>query len=478
MDVRSYSSEGGQPREQVLLRNFHTARPVAQQVARLSNFSLQRLAAPGILFAAKASAPEEERLVVMSEVEQFTPIIDGTYVRVPEFEKVFLDAVEVLRDSRRSGRGELVWNRIAFIIGSVIDLTEEQMQRLAERLSPPTLDLGLEKVELHGRFTFGRGDEPQPLVAEWSNPVGLGARVAYAKPRHRPMQIRSRYEQQVLAARRRGLFYPYEVIKRLVALEGDRAVNEGRFEEFDLDGEGKLVAVADRPYGHNQANVVVGVITNWTARFPEGLTRVMIIGDPTRRMGALAEPECRRIIEAIDIAERRRLPVEWVALSAGAAIEFDSGTENLDWTAAVLRRIVEFTADGGVINVIVDGGCVGAQSYWNAEATMLMHCKGALIMTPRGYMVLTGKKALEYAGSVAGPSNEAIGGLDIMEPNGEIHYAAADLNRAFDLLFQHYEVTYVPPDRPLYAAGGKHGRRQPRRQRVSLRGNGRLQDPR
>ena len=66
-------------------------------------------------------------------------------------------------------------------------------------------------------------------------------------------------------------------------------------------------------------------------------------------------------------------------------------------------------------------------------------------MTPRGYMVLTGKKALEYAGSVAGPSNEAIGGLDIMEPNGEIHYSAPDLNNAFDLLFRHYDVTYVPP---------------------------------
>ena len=318
------------------------------------------------------------------------------------------------------------------------------MQLLAGRLSPPTLDLGLEKVELHGKFTFGRG-EPQTLVAEWSNPVGLGATVAYAKPRHRPMPTRSRYEQQVLVARHRGLFYPYEVIKRLVALEGDRAVNEGRFEEFDLNTEGQLVSVGDRPYGHNQANVVVGVITNWTTRFPEGLTRVLIIGDPTRRMGALAEPECRRINEAINLAEARRLPVEWVSLSAGAAIEFDSGTENLDWTAATLRRIVEFTAAGGVINVIVDGGCVGAQSYWNAEATMLMHTKGALIMTPRGYMVLTGKKALEYAGSVAGPSNEAIGGLDIMEPNGEVHYSAPDLNRAFEILFRHYDITYVPP---------------------------------
>ncbi len=445
MDVRTYIVEGGSAREEALLKHFHSARPVAQQVKRLSNFALERFSAPGILFAARASAPEEERLVVMAEIEQFDPIIEETYVRVPAFEKVYLDAVEVLRDYRRTRQGEPVWNRISIVVGRVVDLTEEQMERLAERLSPPTLDLGLEKVELHGRFSFGRANPPEELVAEWSNPVGLGVSVSYHKPRHRPMPTRSRYEQQVLVARRRGLFYPYEVIKRLVALEGDRAVNEGRFEEFDLDAEGKLASVADRPYGHNQANVVVGVITNWTTRFPDGLTRVLIVGDPTRRMGALAEPECRRINEAIDMAERQRLPVEWVALSAGAAIEFDSGTENLDWTAAVLRRIVEFTAAGGVINVIVDGGCVGAQSYWNAEATMLMHCKGALIMTPRGYMVLTGKKALEYAGSVAGASNEAIGGLDIMEPNGEIHYAAPDLNRAFEVLFRHYDVTYVPP---------------------------------
>jgi hypothetical protein len=75
--------------------------------------------------------------------------------------------------------------------------------------------------------------------------------------------------------------------------------------------------------------------------------------------------------------------VEWVAVSSGARIAMDSGTENLDWTARVLARIVRFTQGGGVINVIVDGVNVGAQSYWNAEATMLLHCRGALIMTPR-----------------------------------------------------------------------------------------------
>jgi len=143
--------------------------------------------------------------------------------------------------------------------------------------------------------------------------------------------------------------------------------------------------------------------------FLEGMTRVLLLGDPSKDLGAIAEPECRRILAAIDLAEARRLPVEWVALSSGARIALESGTENLAWTAAVLARLIRFTADGGVINVIVDGPCVGAQSYWNAEATMLMHCKGALVMTPRGYMILTGKRALEQSGSVAGATNEAIG---------------------------------------------------------------------
>ena len=47
------------------------------------------------------------------------------------------------------------------------------------------------------------------------------------------------------------------------------------------------------------------------------------------------------MIAALDLAERRGLPVEWFALSAGARISMDSGTENMDWVAAALKRIVD-----------------------------------------------------------------------------------------------------------------------------------------
>jgi acetyl-CoA carboxylase carboxyltransferase component len=76
---------------------------------------------------------------------------------------------------------------------------------------------------------------------------------------------------------------------------------------------------------------------------------------------------------------------------------------------------------------------------------MLMHCRGTLVMTPRGYMILTGKRALEVSGSVAGPTNEAIGGLEVMLANGEAQYEAADLHQAYQLLLTHYEYTHVPP---------------------------------
>ena len=79
----------------------------------------------------------------------------------------------------------------------------------------------------------------------------------------------------------------------------------------------------------------------------------------------------------------------------------ESGTENLDATARVVRRIIGFTERGGVIHLVVYGVNVGAQSYWNALATMLGRTRGALVMTPDASMVLTGRAALEASGSVA-----------------------------------------------------------------------------
>jgi acetyl-CoA carboxylase carboxyltransferase component len=75
---------------------------------------------------------------------------------------------------------------------------------------------------------------------------------------------------------------------------------------------------------------VAGLVATPTALHPEGIERVVLLGDPTKALGALSEAECRRVVAAIDLAERMRVPLEWFAVSAGARIAMDSGTENLD----------------------------------------------------------------------------------------------------------------------------------------------------
>ena len=106
---------------------------------------------------------------------------------------------------------------------------------------------------------------------------------------------------------------------------------------------------------------------------------------------------------------------------------------------------------------MVCGINVGAQPYWNAEATMLMHTRGVLIMTESSSMVLTGKRALDYSGGVSADDNTGIGGYErIMGPNGQAQYYAASIADACQLLLRYYEHTYVMP-----------GERFPRRARTT-----------
>jgi len=152
-----------------------------------------------------------------------------------------------------------------------------------------------------------------------------------------------------------------------------------------------------------------------------------------------------------------RVPVEWFAVSSGALIAMDSGTENMDWIADVLRALIEFTQRGGEVNIIVTGINVGGQPYWNAEATMLMHTKGILVMTPTSAMVLTGKQALDFSGGVSAEDNFGIGGFDrVMGPNGQAQYWAPTFEEACLILMRHYDHTYVVP-----------GERFPRRAQTS-----------
>jgi len=450
----TFRPAGNGYREDSQYRGLHPMMAKRLHLYRFANFRLERLPSMQDLFLFHAVArdnPQDERLFAVAEVRDLTAFRDknGKVTSLPHMEHMFHEALAGIRlfQSRRPARRRLHWNRLLLYVWPPLDVSAAERNRIVRKLFPSTADLGLEKVVVRAKMARRPGAPLVDTVMTISNPVGRGPRVQLLGPDddHR-VQPLSPYQNKVLKMRQRGLCYPYEII-RLMAPDGDSqaAAAHGEFIEYDFDEEGMLAPV-ERPWGNNQANIVVGLITNYNETFPEGMKRVIMLGDPSRGMCPLAEPECSRVIAALDLAARLNVPVEWFAVSSGAKIAMDSGTENLDWTAAVLRRIIEFTQAGGEINVVVCGVNVGAQSYWDAEATMLMHTRGILIMTPQGSMVLTGKQALDYSGGVSAEDNFGIGGYDrIMGPNGLAQYWAADIEDACRILGRHYDYSYRAP---------------------------------
>lgn len=444
------SSEGSW--EESDYRGLHPMMAKRLHLNRFRKFKLVRLPSQEDLYLFHAVArdnPRDERLFAVAEVRDMAAFRDddGRLTGLPHLEHMFYEALGGIRryQSQRSARHRLHWNRLVLYVRPPMDITAAERNRIVRKLFPATADLGLQKVVVRAHLVRRAGDKLRDTVMAISNPVGRGPRIQLLDPKdkHRVKPL-SKYQHKVLKMRQRGLSYPYEIIKTMAPVFGSQSgIPTGEFTEYDFDANGKLVPV-DRPWGENQADMVVGIISNRTAIHPDGMRRVIILGDPSSGMCPLAKPECSRVIAALDLAEQSELPVEWFAVSSGAKIAMDSGTENLDWTAAVLRRLIEFSQNGGEVNVVVNGVNVGAQSYWDAEATMLMHTRGILIMTPQGSMVLTGKQALDYSGGVSAEDNFGIGGYDrIMGPNGLAQYWAADTLDACRILLRHYEFCYV-----------------------------------
>ncbi|MBE2320693.1 ATP-grasp domain-containing protein [Solirubrobacter sp. CPCC 204708] len=421
---------------------------------RMSEFELERIPSPADVYLFRGvgrTNPKDERLFALAEVRELSIVRnkEGRVVSLPELEHALAEALGAVRrfQARRSPRERLLWNRVRLNVWPEVDLGPEEAGALIDRYARETEGLGIETVIIKGRMRDMRGGEIAERELRLLAPAGRGVIVEVDEPSTRPLQPLDEGARRIVQARRRGTVHPAELTKVLAPERTDRArgIPRGEFVEHDLDADGQLVPV-DRAPATNEAGIVVGVARSFTDRHPEGMTRLVLLGDPTKSLGSVAEPECRRIIAALDMAEELGVPVEWFALSSGARISMDSGTENMDWVAAALRRIIEFTQNGGEINVVVTGINVGAQPYWNAEATMLMHTRGILVMTPESAMVLTGKQALDFAGGVSAEDNFGIGGYDrIMGPNGQAQYWAPDLAGACGVLLRYYDHAYVAP---------------------------------
>ncbi|MEO8518362.1 MAG: carboxyl transferase domain-containing protein [Dermatophilaceae bacterium] len=431
--------------EDDLVRGMHPMVGRRLNLWRLRDFDITRLEAPDDVLLYHCVAPgnaADQRLVALAQIRELAIVrdADGHVTSLPHAERAVASCLEAIR-RERSARGaaglRLDMNHVFLRIWPVIAAPLDELTALQRTIAPLTSGAGVEEVLAQGRIAAADGRVHDAAV-RFSYQPGAGVVTAVTGPPTERLRPLDDYAQKVLRSRRRGTVYPYELASLISGPYGS-------FVEHDLDSDGALVPVTRAP-GGNHAGLVVGIAQTLTVRHPEGVTRVVLLGDPTRALGAVAEAECARVIAALDLADQLGVPVEWFALSAGARISMDSGTENMDWVAKALRRIVTFTQGGGEINIVVAGINVGAQPYWNAEATMLMHTKGILVMTPESAMVLTGKQSLDFSGGVSAEDNFGIGGYDrVMGPNGQAQYWAPDLAGACEVLLAHYDHTYVVP---------------------------------
>ena len=283
----TYRPSGNGYEEEKFYRGIHPMMGKRLHLWRLSNFKIERLPSVEDVYLLHAIAldnPKDERLFACAEVRDVTPLRDeaGHIVQLPHLERMLSEAMAGIRlfQSRRAPHQRLYWNRILLNVWPPLNLGRDELRDLVRRLSPATEGLGLEQVIVRARIPNPSTGELREMVVRISTPGGSNTLITFrAADNLQPIKPLTEYDQKVVRMRQRGLIYPYEIVRMLTpALERTRAeFPPGDFVEHDLDSAGNLVAT-DRPNGQNKANIIVGVIRNFTTKYPEGMTRVLVLG--------------------------------------------------------------------------------------------------------------------------------------------------------------------------------------------------------
>ena len=192
------------------------------QLERLRHFDLERLPSAADVFVFRAVArdnPRDERLFAVAEVRDLTPVRDvsGRLVQLPELERMLLEALGAVRrvQARRPPGRRLVGNRVILHVWPVLDLSDAELHAFVDRYAPVTDGLGLEGVTIQGRVPDPAGGAPRPTVVFLAKPPGRPAIVRRGSRSDDPIQPLSEYDQKVCRLARRGLVYPYELVKML-----------------------------------------------------------------------------------------------------------------------------------------------------------------------------------------------------------------------------------------------------------------------
>ena len=221
---------------------------------------------------------------------------------------MFAEALEGIRrvQAHRPAARRLHWNRVLLYVWPAVELTREEIEGVARRLAPSTAGLGIEALLVRCRLRE-RPDRPlRDCVLRLSSSRWRRVRDG-GRPTRRPSRsdrstsTRARSSTAAGAAPSTRTSCSACSRRRNPATTCPRATSSSTTSTPPGSS-----CPSTGPRAGNEAGVVVGVTRSFTERYPEGITRVTLLGDPTRALGSIAEPECRRIIAALDLAARER----------------------------------------------------------------------------------------------------------------------------------------------------------------------------
>ena len=343
---RSYNFENNNWKEENNRRGFSPLQYRELKVYRFINFKLKVIYRnKGVVLCEARSMENHEdiRLAAFIDVSEKTvnTADNGKNIKLDLFEALLIDAVNAMRSVLPSYRERLLWNRIVIHNRTLLGIGLKKMEEYGRTLIALTDGIGLEKLVILTRRKRWSEKIDRPLELDISSIADKQLAIRSRLPAEKPLITVDSYARNVILARRRNVLYPYEITKMLTgsSFSGGSVPQGGKFEEYDIaiDNAGKtqsIISVKNRKPGLNETNIIFGIIENSDLKYSCVYRRVIILSDPLKDMGSLSEGECRRVIASLDLAEKEKIPVEWLPVSSGARIDMESGTENLDWTAA------------------------------------------------------------------------------------------------------------------------------------------------
>jgi acetyl/propionyl-CoA carboxylase alpha subunit len=284
--------------EDLAYRNLHPMIAKRLDLSRWSAFDLTRLpsAEDVYLFAATAKGnPADSRLVAFAEVRDLTPARDsaGRVTGYPLLERMLSEAftcirhVTVSRDPKTRPRR----NRVVLHVRPPWDVASDAFRDIAHRWASVSDGLSLEMVQLSVDLPTGHPAGDGPATIAVTGAAGHGVTILVGPRSDVAVQPLSDYEQRVLKAERAGAPYPYELLRMLTPPQGAPSdFPPGVFTEHDLVDGGSSLQPVERPAGENTCGLVAGILTSYPPAIPEGMPRVVLLGDPTRDWATSPRP--------------------------------------------------------------------------------------------------------------------------------------------------------------------------------------------